>query len=78
MPFFHFSYVLSDLESYGCANEISTKAFEPPKNKTMFNILTFKSKIVLRHPWPNITQCIPYFLSFFNDFQAMDVQSEIL
>jgi len=24
---FHFSYVLNDLESYGCANEITTKAF---------------------------------------------------
>jgi len=44
---FHFLYVLSDLESYGCANEISTKAF-----------WTFKSKIVLTHPRQTLTHCI--------------------
>jgi hypothetical protein len=52
------------------------KLFEPPKNKTMSNILTFKSKIVLTHPSPNTNPLyfkeieLPYFLSFFNDFHG--------
>jgi hypothetical protein len=62
-------------------NEISSKAFEPPKSKTMFNILTFKSKIVLKHPSPNTNPLyfknlnFLIFCHFLMIFTAMGVQS---
>jgi hypothetical protein len=54
---FHFLYVLSDLKSYGCANKIYKSFLNAPK-KTMFNILTFKSKLFWHTHRQTLTHCI--------------------